>query len=510
MIILFLFNNYYNNLMKNYLELEKIIEQIYQINNAISILYWDNATYMPKKSADSRSNEITTLTSIAHSMLKSEKVVTLLQKAQDESHKLNKWQLGNLQEITKKIIEASCISDDLQERHVLATNKCELVWRDARNENDYNKLKPYLQNVLDCTIEISEMKADKLGLTKYDALIDSYDPGRSSKDIREVYSVIKAKIPALIQKIRNKQDAEKRLPLTEKVSIAKQKLIAARMMEIMCFDTEAGRLDESVHPFCGGTPFDVRLTNRYLEDNFLPGLYGVIHETGHGLYEQSLPAKYKNQPVGKAKGMAIHESQSLIMEMQIGRSKEFVEFLAKLLKDEFEFRGQEYSSENLYKLMNHVTPGFIRVDADEVTYPMHVILRFEIEDALINGNLTLDELPELWNQKMRDYLGINPSSYKEGCLQDIHWPSGYFGYFPAYTNGAIIASMIMQKMDVANSRIKQEIGDGNFININRFLDNNIRSFGSLKTCNDLIKDATGEPKINPNTLLQYLEHKYLY
>jgi carboxypeptidase Taq len=495
--------------MKNYLELEKMIERIYQINNAISILYWDNATYMPKKSSTSRSNEITTLSSIAHSMLKSEKVATLMQKAQDESDKLNKWQFTNLQEITKKIIEASCISDDLQAKHVITTNKCELVWREAKKENDYNKLKPYLQEVLDCTIEISKVKADKLGLTKYDALIDSYDPGRSSSDIKEVYSILKDKIPSLIQKIKDKQHAEKRLLLTEKISTKKQKLIARKIMEIMGFDEESGRLDESAHPFCGGTPFDVRLTNRYNEDNFLLGLYGIIHETGHGLYEQSLPAKYKNQPIGRAKGMAIHESQSLIMEMQIGRSKAFIEFLAKLLKDEFGFRGREYSSENLYKLINHVEPGFIRVDADEVTYPMHVILRFEIEDALINHNLSLEELPELWNQKMRDYLGLNPNSHQEGCLQDIHWPSGHFGYFPAYTNGAIIASMLMQKMYSTNSHINEEISEGNFVSINRFLDNNIRSFGSLKTCNNLIKDATGESKINPTTLIQYLENKYL-
>jgi len=251
------------------------------------------------------------------------------------------------------------------------------------------------------------------------------------------------------------------------------------------------------------------LTTRYDENNFLSGIMASMHEAGHGLYEQNLPIPYRNQFVGKANSMSVHESQSLFMEMQVGKSKEFMEFLAKLLKDDLKFKGPEYSSDNLYKLITRVKPGFIRIQADEVTYSMHVILRFEIEEALINDNLTLDDLPAYWNQKMYEYLGIKPSSNKEGCLQDIHWSLGDFGYFPSYTNGAIIASMLMNRIRAINSNTGHEITKGEFENLNKFLNQNIRNWGSCKSTVDLIKEATGEEKIAPLIFLKYLEQKYL-
>jgi len=287
--------------------------------------------------------------------------------------------------------------------------------------------------------------------------------------------------------------------------INQQRLIAKKIIEAMGFDFTFGRLDESTHPFCGGTPFDVRITNRYQGEDFLSGIMNIIHETGHALYEQHLPTIYKNQPVGKAKGMAIHESQSLFMEMQIGRSKDFCTFLSKLLKDEFNLTGIEYSTDNLYKLSTRVTPSLIRVDADEVTYPMHVILRFEIEELLINNKIGLHELPAIWNEKMYQYLGVRPKSDKEGFLQDIHWPSGWFVYLPAYTLGAIIASMLGSTLD---NTAMSEVAKGNFYNINEFLNKKIWGMGSLKDTNNLIKEAVGEDTVNPNIFLAYLENKY--
>jgi len=495
--------------MKNYLQLEHEIEQISHLNNAISILHWDISTNMPSGSAESRTNEITTLTSIVHSVLRSNKIAELIMKTSEEIQELDEWQLGNFREIKRKVFEASCIEDELQKRFVSSATACELVWREAKRSNDYNKLKPYFREVLICIQAVSKAKGEKLNCSKYDALLDKFDPERRTTEIRSVYSILKSTIPTLIREIMEKQNSEKMLPIQERISIEKQKLIGKSIMEVMGFDFTRGRLDESVHPFCGGTPYDVRLTTRYKEDNFISGLMGIIHETGHGLYEQNLPSKYKNQPVGKAKGMAVHESQSLFMEMQIGRSREFTEFLSKFLRDKFEFKGLEYSSDNIYKLITRVKPDLIRVDADEVTYPMHVILRFELEEALINGDVTLDELPVYWNNKMQEYLGITPKTDSDGCMQDIHWPSGAFGYFPAYTNGSIMASMLMENFKKINGNIHQEIIKGEFDGINGFLSANIRSLGSLKKCTDLLKDATNEEKINPEIFLKYLEEKYL-
>ncbi|MDP5020814.1 MAG: carboxypeptidase M32 [Rickettsiaceae bacterium] len=494
--------------MQNYLQLEKEIEEINQINNVVDILSWDIAVNMPIGSAESRTNEISLLSSIIHSRLKSNKINDLINAVDTETSQLNAWQSVNLQEIKRKVLYISCVSDDLQKRYITAATKSELVWREARKDNDFNKLKPYFQEVLDCVQELAGAKASLLNCTKYDALLDEYDPSRKTTDLKQIFTNLKTVLPDLTKQIVDKQKTEMVLPINE-VPIEQQKLIGRKIMEVMGFDFTRGRIDDSTHPFCGGTAFDVRITNRYKTDDFISGIMGIVHETGHALYEQNLPANYKNQLVGKAKGMAIHESQSLLMEMQVGRSKEFCEFLSKLLNDEFGLKGQEYSADNLYKLNTRVRPSLIRVDADEVTYPMHVMLRFEIEELLINKELTLNDIPDFWNKKMQEYLGVVPNTNSEGCLQDIHWPSGSFGYFPAYTCGAIIASMLMEGARKSAITIDADITMGNFNSINEFLNNRVRNFGSLKTTKDLIKDATGENKIKPEIFLKYLKQKYL-
>ena len=494
--------------MDNYILLEQEITQISQIENLLSILYWDIAVNMPSGAAESRTNELIVLSSIIHSKLKSDKISELINQASTVIKKLDAWQLANFKEIKKKVSIATCIDDELQKRYISSTTKCELAWRKTKNNNDYQEFKPYLQKVLSCVQEIATAKATVLNCSKYDALIDTYDPDQKFIEITSNFSFLKEAIPTLIQEIVEKQSEKTIFPIGT-ISINQQKLIVKRIMEIMEFDFTRGRLDESTHPFCGGAPFDIRLTTRYDESNFLSGIMGVVHETGHALYEQNLPAMYTNQPVGNAKGTAIHESQSLLMEMQIGKSKEFMEFLAKLLRNEFGFKGKEYSGENLYNLATKVQPSFIRVNADEVTYPMHILLRVEIEEKLINDDLSLDDMPNYWNTKMQQYLGIIPTTNSEGCLQDIHWPLGDFGYFPAYTNGAIIASMLMKKAKEINPNIKQDLINGKFTDINNFLNKNIRNIASLKTTPQLIQDATGEKQLNSKTFLDYLKQKYL-
>lgn len=496
------------NMINNYKKLENEFLKISHFNNILSIIHWDIATNLQSGSAESRTNEMVTLSSLVHSMVKSVELKELLSLAKEEAKYLDEWQNANVREIERKILDANCIDDDLQKRFVAASTESELVWRKARENNDYNLFKPHLQKVLDYTKEIAKARGAAFALKPYDALVDMYDPARKTSEIREVFSSLKENIPGLIDKIIEKQKTENIIDSPSKINKKLQKAIGKRIMEKMQFDFTKGRLDESTHPFCGGTADDVRLTTRYSESNFITGLMGIIHETGHALYEQNLPKQYKNQPVGQAKGMAFHESQSLFMEMQVARSQQFTEFLAKLLRDEFNFKGEEYSSRNLYKIMTKVKRDFIRVDADEITYPMHVILRFEIEELLINDNLDLDELPNFWNSKMQEYLNIKPSTNSLGCLQDIHWSSGGFGYFPAYTNGAIIASMFMKKIRKDNPNISQDILNGEFSVLNEFLNKNIRNLGSLKNSNDLLKNGTSEEKINPNTYIQYLKEKY--
>lgn len=493
--------------MQNYSLLERRMEKISAISRARQLLQWDCAVNMPPRAADSRSNEIAVLSSLMHDMLVSNETSELISAVEVDGDTLDMWQSANLREIKRSFIHASCVNTDLMTRYALASSRCEFIWRLARSNNDYEALKPSLAVVLDIVKDIAAAKSEKLGVSKYDALIDQYDPGRKSVDIERIYSVLREKLPSLIHNIMEKQAVEKVLHIPP-MDTQTQRTISRKFVEIMGFDFNAGRLDESTHPFCGGTPYDIRMTSRYYEDNFISGLMSSVHEAGHGLYVLNLPEKYKGQPVGDVKGMAFHESQSLIMEMQIGRSREFADLLSRILYDHFGMKGPEYSGANLYKLITWVKPDFIRIDADEITYPLHVILRFEMEMDLINDRVQLDDLPELWNLKMHQYLGIKPPSNMVGCMQDVHWPSGAFGYFPSYTIGAIIAAAMMKRATNANPDILSAITRGDFSGINSFLNSNFRNFGSMKESSDLLMSATGFGVLNPMVFLNYLSQKY--
>jgi carboxypeptidase Taq len=495
--------------INNYLNLEKQIEQISHLSNIASLAHWDSRAMLQPGSAGTRQQEIATFESFIHEMSVTEKLGDLIEASLLEKDFLDEWQAANLKLIKKSYYEEVCVTPEMKREFSIASGESEFVWRKCRAENDFKTLIPYLDRVFKISIDIATAKSEKLGKPVYDTLVDGFDPEREVSEIINVYDILKKELPGLITKIAQKQSSEKLIKLTKPIDEDTQKSIGIKVLEKMGFDLNRGRLDKSAHPFCSGGRFDVRLTTRYDEGNFLSGLYGVIHETGHGLYQQNLPEKYSNQPVGGAKGMAFHESQSLIMEMQACTSIQFTEFLAKLLKDEFNFTGSEYEGENLYKLITRVRPSFIRVDADEATYPLHVILRFEIEREIINGKIKAADLPEIWNSKMKEYLGIIPDSYANGCLQDIHWPSGALGYFPSYTNGAIIASMVMHRAKKQNININTQLSKGIFESLNSYLNKNLREYGSLKSSRELLKESTGFEQIDPIIFIDYLKNKYL-
>jgi carboxypeptidase Taq len=494
---------------RSYFELEKQIAQTIHLKNIISLTHWDTATMLAKGSAASRQQEIATVASILHSMMSAKEVGKLIEAALHEEHILDEWQRANLNAIKKAYDETNCISPEMQRAYNIAAGECEFVWRTARKNNDFKQLAPYLDRVFDIVRDIASIKATHFAKKPYDILLDTYNPDFTSNSIEEVYAVLKAELPGLIQDIIAKQASEKVIPLTKKIDEATQRAINLTIIEQMGFSLDHGRLDTSAHPFCSGSNDDVRLTTRYDEDNFLSSLTGTIHEVGHGLYQQNLPQAYRDQPVGGPKGMAFHESQSIIMERQACTSIAFTDFLAALLRDEFGLKGKEYDAENLYKLLTRVVPSLVRVDADEVTYPLHVILRFEIEEALIEGSIKANDLPELWGTKMQAYLGITPQTDDVGCMQDIHWPSGQLGYFPAYANGAIIASMLMQAAQRKYPTMEAALRKGNFNDLNNFLTENLRKFGDMKSSSDLLAGATGHTKIQPTIFLEYIKKKYL-
>jgi carboxypeptidase Taq len=279
-------------------------------------------------------------------------------------------------------------------------------------------------------------------------------------------------------------------------------------MNALGFDFNLGRLDVSLHPFCGGSTGDVRITTRYSEANFIPALMGVLHETGHALYEQGRPSEWRRQPVGIARGMSLHESQSLLIEMQACRSREFVTFLAPLAREAFQGDGPAWSPDNLHRILTKVEPGFIRVDADEVTYPAHILVRYKLEKAMIAGDLQVRDLPSAFNEEIRTFLGLIVPNDSLGCLQDIHWPGGAWGYFPTYTLGAMTAAQLFRAACQADAGILPRLMKGDFGPLRSWLRANVHSKGSLLTTDQLVTAATGRP-LEAEVFRSHLRERYL-
>jgi len=357
--------------------------------------------------------------------------------------------------------------------------------------------------------EKAARKAEAFGVLPYEALLDQYEPGIRVADIDRLFDDLAAFLPGFLHSVMEVQagGGDPEAPVGP-FDVDAQRRLGAELMSRVGFDFDHGRLDVSLHPFCGGVPDDVRITTRYNEDDFAHSLMGVLHETGHALYDRGLPKKWRGQPVGDACGMAIHESQSLLLEMQACRSPEFVRFMAPLARETFGGRGPAWEADNLIRIYNRVRPGFIRVDADEVTYPAHVILRYRLEKAMIDGDLAVADLPGAWNDGMRILLGIVPPDDRHGCLQDIHWYDGAWGYFPTYTLGAMAAAQIYAAAKASVPEIPAAIERGDFTPLMGWLRKNVHAHGSFYKTEDLIAHATGRP-LDPKIFEAHLTARYL-
>jgi len=329
--------------------------------------------------------------------------------------------------------------------------------------------------------------------------------------VDRVFADLKDFLPEFAAQVINQQAAELVLPLTGDFSIDKQKALGVEVMTALGFDFDHGRLDISHHPFCGGVPDDVRITTRYNTGNFVESLMGVIHETGHAMYEQGLPADWRRQPVGEALSSGTHESQSLLMEMQAGRTREFLQFLAPRAQRIFlghESNDPAWSVDNLHRLYTRVERSHIRVDADEVTYPLHVILRYELEKDLIAGTLKVKDIPDAWDAKMSEYLDISTAgNFTDGCLQDVHWPAGLFGYFPTYTLGAMTAAQLFAAATREVKDLHGGISRGDFSQLLAWLRDKVHGQGKFLSFDELMLGATGET-LDAKHFKQHLTQRY--
>jgi carboxypeptidase Taq len=493
--------------MSAYQALEKHYGRLGRLGAVQSLVGWDTATTMPPGSAEARGEETAALGLVIHDLATDPRLGAWF--ADAERLNLDSWQAANLREMKREWLHATAVPGDLVEALSIASSRCEMAWRAARPANDFKGLLPLLAEVLTLTQHVAAAKADAFGCDPYDALLDQYEPGGRAADIDRIFAEVGAELPALIQQTLDHQASrDAPIALPGPFSIAAQEALGRQLMTVIGFDFSRGRLDVSSHPFCGGTPDDIRLTTRYREDDFRSAMMGVLHETGHALYEVGLPADWRYQPVGCARGMSIHESQSLLMEMQACRSRAFVTFAAPLIRAAFNGQGPAWERENLYRLGTRVTRGLIRVDADEVTYPAHVILRYRLERALVSGALPISDLPGAWNDGMQELLGVRPPSDVDGCLQDIHWPSGAFGYFPTYTLGAMTAAQLYQAAGVAIPDLDARLERGDFSALLGWLRAHVHGKAASLSAPDLLIAATGRP-LESAPFLAHLRRRYL-
>jgi len=379
------------------------------------------------------------------------------------------------------------------------------IWADARRDNKFSDFAPTLKRFLELKQEWAHCAFP--GLAPYDANIDNFERGATMAQITPIFERLKSELIPLIEAVQ-----EKPLPDTSFLQgtfpVDRQEALGKQISRDMGFDFNQGRMDVSVHPFCGGGhPTDVRITTRYKDSDFIESLYAVIHETGHGLYEQGRMAEDRDLPVSEALTMGVHESQSLFWERMIAQSRPFCAHYLETFCSTFPENLSAVSVEAMYKAINTCKPSFIRVEADELTYPLHVILRFEIEKGLFDGSMAVNDLPEIWNDKMVNYLGVKPPSDTLGVLQDVHWSGGAFGYFPSYTLGAMYACQFYGALVREVPDTVKHIERGDFAPIKNWLNRKIHRQGRLYTPQELVQRVTGEP-LNPDFFIDYLKTKY--
>ncbi|WP_414148716.1 carboxypeptidase M32 [Erwinia sp. BNK-24-b] len=489
-----------------YADLTRTFTRLSRFSHLSAITGWDMMTMMPPGGSSARGAALAELSVLKHEILTDKKVAQWLEAAASEN--LNDVEQANLLEMRRAYQQAALLPASLVEEKSIVGSRCEHAWREQRPANDWQGFAANLKEVVRLSRQEAELRAQANGCSRYDALLDLYEPGMTSAKLDATFGELKEWLPSLLNRIVEKQA---RQPVDVPVgpfAIESQKQLGQTLMKLLNFDFNAGRLDVSAHPFCGGVPEDVRITTRYNANEFISAMMGVIHETGHACYEQNLPKQWAGQPVALARSTAIHESQSLFFEKQLGRSREFLSLLLPQVKT---LMGDQPALEeaNFIALNQRVKPGLIRVDADEVSYPAHIILRYEIERALIEGDIEVDDIPALWQEKMQALLGLDTSgNYRDGCMQDIHWTDGAFGYFPTYTLGAMYAAQLFQSVKKALPQVQSELREGNLQPIFDWLQQNIWQHGSRFSTSQLIENATGEA-LNPAFFRQHLESRYL-
>ena len=488
-------------------KLDELGRRLEALDHALAILGADEATHMAVGGGDARAEAMSVLAGMYHRQASAPEIADWIDAAEAED--LGEEQQAAVREFRRRYLNLTCLPSEFVERQTRTRMRCEQLWRDLRAKNDWLGFLPALEGVVAMAREEAAMRAEALKLEPYDAMMEQYDPGNRVADIAPVFAELKTFLVDFVPKALDAQEQRlARRPLkalSGNYPVEKQRELGLAMMAAVGFDMTHGSLSISHHPFCGGVPTDVRITTRYKSGEFLSSLMGVLHETGHALYEQNLPREWAHWPLGKARGMAMHESQSLFVEKQIGRNPAFWQWALPIVERHL---GEQWSKDDILAHVHRVERGLIRVDADEVTYPLHVILRFELEQDLIAGRLGTEDLPEAWDAGMTEYLGLSTiDTPQDGPMQDVHWPSAAFGYFPSYTLGAMIAAQQWAKIEEEMPDVEEQFAAGRFDAVNEWRKERIWSQASRWSTPELIERATGEP-LNVAHFRRHLERRY--
>ena len=489
-----------------YATLRERFRRIAALDDALSVLSWDRQTIMPSGGGEARAEQIATLRVLKHEAITAPDMADLLAAA--EPLPLDEWDTANLREMRRDHAHATALTSALVDAGARAAAACETVWMSARPANDFAAVAEPLKALLALSREVADAKAERLGKSPYDALLDQFEPDGSAERIDGLFGRLEPALRQLLPEVLEHQARAEFQPPSTDIPVNRQRALGLAVMESLGFDFNHGRLDVSAHPFSGGVPDDVRITTRYDPSDWAGSLMGVIHETGHALYERGLPKEWRGQPVGASRGMAVHESQSLLMEMQVSRSRAFLDHAAPMIREAFGVEGDQWAPGPLYRGATRVSRSLIRVEADEVTYPFHVILRYRLERAMLSGDLVVADLPGAWNDGMEASLGIRPSDDRLGCLQDIHWYDGAFGYFPTYTMGALGAAQLYAAARLALKDLEGLIAQGDFAPLLAWLGENVHRWGSFHDTDSLLRRATGAP-LSEDAFLGHIRARYL-
>ena len=488
-----------------------LYQKFHQLRSNISdlaythaVLNWDMEIYMPRGGSDFRSQQIATIAGMVHDLSTSNEMGDLLhQLAANES--LGFIEKRNVQESMRLYERERKLDNEFVKRLSQSISQSYKAWMEAREKNDYGIFAPMLKDVF----EMSREKAARYGYAShpYDALMDEYEPGMTTTRVDEVFREVKPQLSAFLDKIKHSSAPDMSI-LNGHFDMKAQEELCKKLATGLGFDWNCGRLDVSEHPFT--TSFnarDVRITTRYKENNLLESIWGVIHEVGHGLYEQGLPPEQYGLPCGEPVSLSIHESQSRLWENNVGKSYAYIETYWEDFQNAFPENFKGKSAKEFFKALNKVEPNLIRTDSDEVTYHFHILLRYEIEKGLIEGSLDVADLEEIWNYKIKEYLGLDVPNPKVGVLQDIHWSHGSIGYFPTYSLGTFYASQFYHYADKAIPDLQGNIEKKNFAPLLGWLRTNIHSLGHQYDSEDLCEKVCGE-KLNYKYFDEYIHKKF--